>query len=145
MLIKSQPEIQTENRRRELARIRRTKRYRNEVIGLTAGKKCIWCGKTTNLTIHHTSKDDYKDEETYIRTLSKGWVMCNTCHIYGLHKGRILCPVCKSHYTKRPDRCWYCLPDEEKDAIKAKKRFWANLKKEWSRDQWRKYKRRLRG
>lgn len=142
-MITNPDEIRTNNRRTELARIRKTKEYRDEVKRLTKGKSCIWCGTTEKLTIHHVSRTDYKDKGTYIATLSRGWVMCNRCHIYGLHKGRILCPVCKTHYTVNTDKCWYCLSDEEKDEIKAKQRFWKALKKKWQRDQYRKFKTRF--
>jgi hypothetical protein len=112
-------ELRTINRRKELARIRRTKEYRDIVEERVRGKTCIWCGRSDHLTIHHVSISDYISEKAYISGLDKGWVMCNSCH-RAYHSGRILCPICKERYTKY-NTCYQCMPQERKDEIVARK------------------------
>jgi hypothetical protein len=112
-------EIRTINRRKELAGIRRTKRYRDIVDKLVRGRTCIWCGRSDRLTVHHVSISDYISAEAYISGLDKGWVMCNSCH-RAYHSGRILCPKCKERYTKYAT-CYQCMPQERKDEIIARK------------------------
>lgn len=112
-------EIRVHNRRKELASVRRSPEYRERQRLLVLGKNCIWCGRRDHLLIHHTSLDDYRDAETYIRTLDKGWVMCGSCH-RAYHNNRILCPVCKERYTKYAT-CYQCMPQERKDEIIARK------------------------
>jgi len=49
-------------------------------------------------------------------------VLCNKCHI-AHHRGKDLCPVCKTKYkTKRYETCWDCIPEERKKEIEAKER-----------------------
>ncbi len=112
-------EIRTINRRKELAVIRRTKRYRDIVEERVRGKTCIWCERPDRLTIHHVSISDYLSAEAYISGLDKGWVMCTSCH-RAYHSGRILCPICKERYTKYAT-CYQCMPQERKDEIVARK------------------------
>ena len=112
-------EIRVHNRRKALAAVRRTVLYRSLVSRYTSGKTCIWCGREDHLTIHHTSLDDYRDADTYINALAKGWVMCNACH-RAYHSGRILCPICKERYNKYAT-CYQCMPQERKDEIVARK------------------------
>ena len=112
-------EIRTDNRRKELARIRRTREYREIVSSLTAGRTCIWCGRIDHLTIHHVSLWSYMSERAYIEGLYTGWVMCTSCH-RAYHSGRILCPECKTRYTKYTT-CYACMPQERKDEIVRKK------------------------
>ena len=112
-------ELRTINRRKELARIRRTKEYRDIVEERVRGKTCIWCGRSDRLTIHHVSISDYVSEKAYISGLDKGWVMCTSCH-RAYHSGRILCPICKERYTKYAT-CYQCMPQERKDEIEGNK------------------------
>ena len=112
-------ELRTINRRKELARIRRTKEYRDIVEDCVRGRTCIWCGSSDKLTVHHVSLQDYGSQRAYIEGLSRGWVMCNACH-RAYHSGRILCPICKERYTKY-NTCYQCMPQERKDEIVARK------------------------
>ena len=112
-------ELRTINRRKELARIRRTKEYRDIVEDCVRGRTCIWCGRSDKLTVHHVSLQDYGSQRAYIEGLSRGWVMCNACH-RAYHSGRILCPICKERYTKY-NTCYQCMPQERKDEIEGNK------------------------
>lgn len=116
-------EIRTENRRKKYEKFRRSSRYRNRVKELLVGKVCVICTSSEGLTIHHTSEDDYRDEETYFRTLDKGVPMCaRRCH-REWHKGKTkICPVCgKVLIAPEYDCCWNCIPDDVKEANEVKK------------------------
>ena len=131
-------ELRTINRRKELARIRRTKEYRDIVEERVRGKTCIWCERPDRLTIHHVSISDYLSAEAYISGLDKGWVMCTSCH-RAYHSGRILCPKCKTRYTKYTT-CYACMPQERKDEIVRKKIQFRKLKKALEKARYQKYK-----
>jgi len=131
-------EIRVRNRRKELSRIRKTRKYREIVASLTAGRTCIWCGRSDRLTIHHTSLSDYVSERAYVAGLYTGWVMCGSCH-RAYHQGRILCPKCKTRYTKYTT-CYACMPQERKDEIVRKKIQFRKLKKALEKARYQKYK-----
>lgn len=138
--MKSQPEIQTINRRKELARIRRTKEYRDILAGRVDGQRCIWCGCKDKLTVHHISLQDYLSERTYIAGLYTGWVMCHRCH-RAYHRGYILCPQCKEHYTKY-NVCYRCMPAERKEEIERKKVMLRKLRKACQKKKYQEWKER---
>ena len=70
------------------------------------------------------SKQDYLD-------LSKDiMILCKRCH-YALHKGKKLCPVCKSRYvSRRYSVCFKCLSPQQKQEIEEyQERRWQTI--EW--------------
>ena len=131
-------EIRVRNRRKALAKVRASKEYKDRQKSLVAGKVCIWCGRPDRLLIHHTSIDDYKDAETYIRTLDKGWVMCTSCH-RNYHMGKMLCPKCKERYTKYAT-CYQCMPIEQREEIMHRKERIKRLKRDIEKARYMRYK-----
>lgn len=126
-------EIRTQNRRKELAKWRRSKEYRAESDRLTKGKTCIWCGTSHKLLIHHVDDSVYKTKEAYIAALKYGDILCGTCHLAG-HKGLVLCKLCKKHYH-RPENecCQYCKNPELKEQQEIKKIQFKKRQKEYRR------------
>jgi hypothetical protein len=136
-----QPEIRTKNRRAAFYKYRKNSNYRRRVKELTAGQKCIICGGTERLTIHHINESDYKDTATYLKTLDNGVVMCNSDH-RRWHNGKTqICPICKKTLiAPEYERCWNCITDEEKEQFAKNKEFWRDLRKKWSRAAYEKIK-----
>lgn len=94
---------------------------------------CKWCGKKATVP-HHPTRDHYGKPE-YINLYLSGCVpLCKRCH-NALHKGLKLCPICKERYCKpEHDCCYGCLPDERKEAIRAKKDKWKRIRRQLQRE-----------
>lgn len=131
----SPEEIRTRNRRKAKSNFRKTKRYRDRVKELTAGRKCIFCGTSEKLTIHHTGGDsDYRTDEIYYRTLDQGWVVCSRNHRQ-YHKGKTkLCPRCKKELIhEKYESCFSCMTPEEIRTGKANHEKWNGIKRKLAR------------
>ena len=117
-----------------------TKEWKNAVKAFTSGKSCQWCGVTSGLTAHHPFLKSYSDGVYLNLYLSGCIVLCNRCH-FSLHKGLVLCPICKSHYMRvGSDRCYSCFilshpeileaRERKKEEIKRARREYAKKKRE---------------
>lgn len=136
--MKSQPEVQAENHKKEMKKIWSSKEWKNaRKAFIRANPTCSICGNPTQ-TPHHDRDTMYKDTATYIASVSYCIPMCNRCH-RAYDKGLSLCPKCKERYT-RNDVCWQCLPDEDKVKLKQIQLKWRLLKKKWRQEQYQKLK-----
>lgn len=72
-----------------------------------SGKSCEWCGTGEQLVVHHPQAKYSLTDEQY-ESFEGAIALCKRCH-FSLHKGLVLCEVCKKNY-RRPDRemCWRC-------------------------------------
>jgi len=119
-MITNPEEIRTKNRRRNLEKIRVSKRWRQQTKHLTEGKTCEWCGTTEKLLVHHPEDTMYVNEETYL-DFSSCQILCSRCH-YHLHRGRVLCKTCKQHYHRTVyEQCYHCADPEARERAEAKK------------------------
>ena len=124
-------EIRIQNRRKDLAKWRRSKEYREESDRLTKGKTCIWCSTPQKLLIHHEHDLDYATKEAYISALKYGDIMCNRCHLAG-HKGLVLCKICKIHYHRPENECCrYCRDPKKREEMEVKQVMYRKRQKEY--------------
>lgn len=72
-----------------------------------SGKSCAWCGSGEQLVVHHPQAKYSLTDEQY-ESFEGAIALCKRCH-FSLHKGLVLCEVCKRNY-RRPERemCWRC-------------------------------------
>ena len=76
------------------------------------GGKCIWCGSTTSLNVHHPHRNSYGDEAYMNFYLSGCVILCRACHT-AVHVGKVLCENMhddgKNHYKWHDaDMCGVC-------------------------------------
>lgn len=136
--MKSQPEIQAENHKKQMKKVWASRAWKDaKKTFLRANPICSICGNKSQVP-HHPDRTMYTDATTYIASVPYCIPMCNRCH-RAYDKGLTLCPKCREHYTAN-DTCWSCLPEEDKLKLKQIKLKWNQLKKQWRQDQYRKWK-----
>jgi len=71
------------------------------------GKCCEWCSSEEKLVVHHPQARYSLSDEQY-ESLEGAIALCQRCH-FSLHKGLVLCRVCKSNYHRSDrEKCWHC-------------------------------------
>lgn len=120
-------EIRIKGRRNGLNRIWATKEHKAKVKAFCAGKTCQWCGTDQNLLAHHPFVESYKGVYSDLE-LSGCIVLCTRCH-FSLHKGYILCQVCKKHFH-RPgaEMCKRCFLKKHPEIVQARETFIRDMK-----------------
>jgi len=109
----------TKGRRKNLNRIWNTKDHKARVKAFCGGKVCAWCGASEGLTAHHPYLESYAGCYTDLE-LSGCIVLCNRCH-FSLHKGLVLCQLCKKHYHRvGAEMCKECFFKAHPDIVKAR-------------------------
>lgn len=84
---------------------------------------CVWCGEKSTVP-HHPYMKSYTDG-TYLNLYLSGCIsLCQRCH-FSLHRGLMICPVCKKKYMRvGSEMCYGCYterhPEIEESRIKAK-------------------------
>jgi len=116
----------TKGRRKGLNRVWSTKEHKATVKAFCEGKTCQWCGSRDKLTAHHPYIESYKGCYTDLE-LSGCFVLCNRCH-FSLHKGLILCPVCKKHYHRvGAEMCKECFLKKHPEIVARRIAFYNEL------------------
>jgi hypothetical protein len=120
-------EIRIKGRRKGLNKIWATKEHKAKVKMFCGGKTCQWCGTDQDLLAHHPFIESYKGVYTDLE-LSGCIVLCKRCH-FSLHKGYILCQVCKK-YFHRPgaEMCKRCYLENHPEVVQAREKFVRELK-----------------
>ena len=118
--IMSVEERRSNNRKKANRRLWQSARWRKKRKEFIhkSGEKCVWCGSTKYLTVHHPFLESYEDTETYLNFYLSGCIiLCRRCHA-ATHRGLVLCPRCKNHYVSPLyTECFNCLDSAVKDAI----------------------------
>ena len=93
---------------------------RNEV--LNENSECLQCHTKEQLQIHHKDRKycaEKYDEYASLADINY-MILCKKCH-FNLHKGYLLCLVCKIHYKKLEyDTCFHCLNPEDREKVSKK-------------------------
>jgi hypothetical protein len=82
-------------------------KWRKDRKEFLKGKACEWCGSEKEMVIHHPQAKYSLTDEQY-ESFDGTKALCKRCH-FALHKGLVLCKVCKKNYHEpEKEKCWDC-------------------------------------